>query len=150
MNISDFIRAENAAIDLEASSKTRLLQTLSERAGKALGIDDKAIFAALHNREKLGSTGVGGGVAIPHAPVAGVAAPFGILARLKKPLDFEAIDETPVDIVCLLLTPPEGRSAHLNVLASIARRLRSPEVLARARGAPDASLFYAAIATGAQ
>jgi PTS system nitrogen regulatory IIA component len=145
MKISDVLRAENAVVDLAAASKSRLLQLLSEQAAKALGTDGRKILAALGNREKLGSTGIGYGVAIPHAPLGEIAMPFGLAARLARPIAFESIDEVPVDIVVLLLTPAHGRTAHLNVLAAISRRLRQPDVLTTARAAADAARFHRAI-----
>lgn len=145
MKIADCIRPEHVAIDVEAGSKRELLQILSDRAGELLGINDKEISTQIRNREKLGSTGIGAGIAIPHAPVAGIAAPFGFLARLEKPIDFDAVDEQPVDIVCLMLTPPEKGGACLSLLSRIARQLRSPEILKRIRSATSTEQLYSAI-----
>lgn len=150
MEIYEVIRPENVTLNLAAASKSRLLQILSEKAGKALNINDREILAALQNREKLGSTGIGAGIAIPHAPIAGVGVPFGLFVRLAKPIEFESIDDVPVDIVCLLLTPPEHHAAHLSVLSSIARQLRSSEILKRIRSASNQRQMYSAIAEGAQ
>jgi len=145
MEIAEVIRPENVARNLAAPSKTRLLRTLSAIAGKALGADADAIFAALENREKLGSTGIGAGIAIPHAPVAGLTVPYGFIATLAKPIEFEAIDDAPVDIVCLLLTPLSGESDSLSLLSRIARQLRSPEVAKAIRSAPDEAHIHAGI-----
>lgn len=145
MEISEVIKPESVALDLSAPSKIRLLQILSGIAGKALKISARDVFAALQNRERLGSTGIGAGIAIPHAPVAGVVVPFGFVARLAKPIAFESVDDDPVDIVCLLLTPPQGDSAYLSVLSYIARQLRSPDVVKRIRSAPDEAHIYSEI-----
>ena len=99
----------------------------------------------LLDREKLGSTGIGEGIAIPHTRVAGVVHPFGMLARLSKAIDFEAVDDIPVDIVFLLLMPGESRKDHLNALACVARQLRSHEVLKKIRSATSADELYAAV-----
>jgi PTS system nitrogen regulatory IIA component len=139
MNLSEFIKPESVMIDLPAPSKTKLLRSLSEQAALMLGLPADDIFQAIHNREKLGSTGVGDGIAIPHAPVPGLEVPFGMVARLKKPIDFESIDDIPVDIVCLLLMPGQNSGGYLNVLASMARKLRSSKVVKSIRqaGMPD-------------
>ncbi|THK34914.1 PTS sugar transporter subunit IIA [Ensifer sp. MPMI2T] len=131
MKISEIINPESVRLDLVSPSKTSLLQTISEIAEAALGIGASEILLALNNREQLGSTGIGLGIAIPHAPVPGVESPFFLIIRLKKLIDFEAVDDAPVDIVCLLLTPVEG--SQLNVLAHLARKLRSPEIVGAIR-----------------
>jgi nitrogen PTS system EIIA component len=145
MKIAEFIRPENVILDLAAKSKSRALQAMSDQASQALGIAEKLILQALLEREKLGSTGIGEGIAIPHTRVEGVAAPFGMLARMNKAIDFDAIDDVPVDVVFLLLMPTENRKNHLNVLASVARQLRSPEVLKNIRSAESARDLYEAI-----
>ncbi|WP_228676916.1 PTS sugar transporter subunit IIA [Sinorhizobium fredii] len=99
----------------------------------------------MSNRESLGSTGIGEGIAIPHAPIRGIAAPFILFVRLKKPIDFESIDHIPVDIVSFLLTPTEGNASHLNVLAAIARKLRSPKTLRSIRAASEPEEVYLAL-----
>lgn len=128
MKLSDVLAPENVVLDLDASSKGSLLRTLSAIAAKQLGISEAAIFTALNNREKLGSTGIGEGIAIPHAAVPDLKKPFALFARLSKPVDFEAIDESPVDIVAVLLVPVEKSSTKLNLLAGLARILRSEKI----------------------
>lgn len=145
MKLSECITPKNVEVDLNAPSKTRLLQILAERAGRALAISDREIFGALQNREKLGSTGIGAGIAIPHAPIAGLNKPFGLIARLGKPIDFESIDGQPVDIVCLMLSPADGGGSHLTVLSRIARMLRSPDVVKKVRAATSGDQLYAVI-----
>ncbi|WEK51673.1 MAG: PTS sugar transporter subunit IIA [Candidatus Kaistia colombiensis] len=145
MILSEFIKPESVMIDLPAGSKTKLLASLSEQAALALGLPVEDIFQAIHNREKLGSTGVGDGIAIPHAPVPGLDVPFGMVARLKKPVDFESVDDIPVDIVCLLLMPGQSSSTYLNVLACMARKLRSSKVVKSIRQAVLPEQVYAAL-----
>lgn len=144
--ISDLLKPGDVALDLTVPSKPWLLQWLADKASEALGIDSDRIRDALMNRESLGSTGIGQGVAIPHAPIADIAAPFGLLVRLRKPLDFEAIDDHPVDIVFLLLTPTENKGEHLKALAAIAKRLRVPDVMKNMRSVSDKEQLYSAIA----
>lgn len=138
MRASDFVGPGNVILDLPEPSKAKAIEAIARQAGAVLGIRYGIICDALLRRESLGSTGVGNGVAIPHAPVPGLARPVGWLARLAKPIDFDAIDGDPVDIVLVLLTPVETQKEHLNVLACLARRLRSQEVLhgIRAAGSP--------------
>jgi nitrogen PTS system EIIA component len=147
MKASDFIRPEDVFLDLPAPSKAIALQLLARKAGAALGIPDSVIFEALQRRENLGSTGVGEGVAIPHAPVPGLGRSFGCLAKLRKPVEYDAIDGLPVDIVVALLAPADGSKDHLNVLACVARRLRAPEALRAIRAARTSEDLYAALAS---
>jgi len=145
MKISECIAAENVEVDLNAPSKERLLKILSEKAGRLTGVSEHDISSALQNREKLGSTGIGSGIAIPHAPVAGLKHPFGLIVRLGKPMNFDSIDGEPVDIVCLLIFPAEGGSTHLTVLSSIARVLRASDTVRRLRSARSKEELYAVI-----
>lgn len=138
MQISDFLQPENIILDLSARSKTLLLQALAARAAKALGLDETVILAALGNREKLGSTGMGKGIAIPHATLPGIDKPFALLARLSKPVDFDAVDDAPVDVVLLLLNPPNNAAAALSALSCMAKALRDPAIVTfvRSSGSP--------------
>jgi PTS system nitrogen regulatory IIA component len=115
------------------------------RPGKHLGIGGNVIFSALNGREKLGSTGIGEGIAIPHAPIPGLKEPFALFARLSKPIDFEAIDENPVDIIAVLLVPVEKSSANLNLLAGLARILRTADKIERIRTFTAADDVYRTI-----
>jgi PTS system nitrogen regulatory IIA component len=144
MKIETFLTPENAIAELRAADKQRVLQELAARAASALGLPRERIEQELMKREALGSTGVGGGVAIPHARLPELNRTFGAVALLKKPIDFDAIDQKPVDIVFLLLTPAAEQGEHLNALAAIARKLREPERLAQIRAAEtDAALYLA-------
>jgi nitrogen PTS system EIIA component len=146
MEIRDFLSPDDALMKVRAADKTRLLQDLAARAASALNLDANLVAVELLKREALGSTGTGDGVAIPHARIPNLTRPFGILVRLKNPIDFEAIDGNPVDIVFQLLLPQsQAQGDPLNALASVARKLRNPEALRRLRNAADATELYRAI-----
>jgi PTS system nitrogen regulatory IIA component len=146
VKISDFLSPTHVMIDVRAGDKGRLLQQLSAQAAAELGLDPKEVTEQIAKREELGSTGVGNGVALPHARLKGLDKPFGLLVRLKQGIDFAAIDDRPVDIVCILLLPDASNSTQLNALACVARVLRDQSVLKRVRGATDAKALFAAIA----
>lgn len=143
MTIDDILAPANVIPGLRVSGKAALLEDLAKRAAQSLDLDAGTILNALIRREGLGSTGVGDGVALPHARLEGVRKPFGLLARLRDPLDFDAVDERPVDLVFLLLLPTGESGEHLNALACVARKLRDPETAAALRGARDAACLYA-------
>ena len=146
MKISDFLTPSHVMLDLRASDKSRLLQQLSAQAAVEVGLDAADVSKQIAKREELGSTGVGNGVALPHARLKGLKSPFGLLARLRQGIDFEAIDDQPVDIVFLLLLPDAPNDAKLNALACAARALRDSEVLERVRGAPTREAIFQAVA----
>ena len=108
------------------------------------------IYRAIIGRERLGSTGMGGGVAIPHARIPDLKEPFGVLVRLTNPIDFDAVDSQPVDIVFMLLTPPAPEGDQLNALACVARKLTNPGVVSHLRQAADDLAMYEAVATKSQ
>jgi PTS system nitrogen regulatory IIA component len=142
MQIADFLASDDVLCDVRAADKDRLLRDLTERAAKARHLEAAPLCDAIARREQLGSTGMGDGIAIPHARVAGLAKPFGVLARLRRPIDFAAIDGKPVDIVFLLLLPAAADGEQLTALASVARRLRDAEVAAHLRGARDGGEIF--------
>jgi len=143
MKISEFLSANNVVIDVAASDKKKLLTELARMAGAAVDVIPERLLAELTKREELGSTGMGGGVAIPHARFSQVPKPFGILARLRRPLDFDAVDGEPVDLVFLLLLPAAAPTGdQLGALASIARKLRNPKTAAALRDARDGIEMY--------
>ena len=146
MRIADILAPGEVVLDLRAPDKRRLIEDLARRAGEATGLDPAAVAEALQGREALGSTGMGSGIAIPHARLPALARPFGLFARLRSALDFDAIDGEKVDLVFLLLLPAEAAGEHLNALACVARRLRAEPVRAALRGSPDAARAYAALA----
>lgn len=149
MSVDRILAPSDALVGLRAAGKGALLEELARRAANALGLGLAAetILPALIRRESLGSTGVGDGIALPHARLEGIARPYGILARLRDPIDFDAVDDRPVDLVVLLLLPAVAEGETLNALACVARRLRDPEAAAAMRAARDAAALYAA-ATG--
>jgi nitrogen PTS system EIIA component len=142
MKISDLIGPERVILDLRVRDKTHLLRELSRLAASAVGNDANAIFAALQARESLGSTGVGRGFALPHARIDGLQHLYGMFARLSRPVEFQAIDERPVDLVFLLLIPQNAGQEHVGALAAIARRLRDETTVQQLRKATDADAAY--------
>ncbi len=146
MKITDFLSVSNVMTDVAAAHKKKLLSELCRKAGAIVDVLPERLLAELVKREELGSTGMGGGVAIPHARFDQVTKPFGMLARLRKPLDFDAVDGEPVDIVFLLLLPEAAAAGdQLGALAAIARKLRNPKITAELRGARDGTEMYRAL-----
>ena len=145
MQIGDFLSPGNVVLDFRAADKHELLQQLSTQAAAGAGLDGNEVVTKLMKREELGSTGVGNGVALPHARIPGLKAPFGLLARLRQAIDFDAIDDQPVDIVFLLLLPETENGEQLNALACAARALRDSESLCSIRKSPDCETVYQAI-----
>jgi len=146
MNIKTFLSSSNVLLDLRARDKMAVLDELSSRAAGVLDLPAELIALEIERREELGSTGIGGGVSMPHARFREVKKPFGLLARLKQPVNFEAIDGQPVDLVFLLLLPASSQLDQLNTLAAVARKLRDPKVLRDLRLATTASELYKAVA----
>jgi PTS system nitrogen regulatory IIA component len=145
MKISDLLSPTDVMIDVRASNKRLLLQEFAARAAASLGLRVDQVAPCLLKREELGSTGIGHGVAIPHARLPDLQKPYGLLAKLKQPIEFDAIDGQEVDIVFVLLLPAAAENGQLGPLALVARTLRPPENLARLRGAKNTSELYSAI-----
>lgn len=145
MSSLDFLTIEAVAPALRAGSKKHALQELASHAGRLTGLGEREIFETLLQRERLGSTGIGDGIAIPHGKSAKLDRLFGFIARLERPIDFEALDGQPVDILFLLLAPEGAGADHLKALARVARVLREPGILDRIRAARDASALYAVL-----
>ena len=135
MQLGDFIDFDAINTRLSGGNKRSLLQQLANAAGQRLGVDPAAILASLSEREQLGSTGFGQGVAIPHGKIEGLARIYGLFARLSEPLDYKAIDGRRVDLVFLLLSPPDAGADHLKALAAISRVTRHALTLEKMRGA---------------
>jgi PTS system nitrogen regulatory IIA component len=135
MHLADFLDFDAVKTGLPGGSKKSLLQQLAQLAGQRLGMEPAAINASLAEREQLGSTGFGQGVAIPHGKVEGLTQIYCLFARLSEPLDYKAIDGRPVDLVFLLLSPPDSGAEHLKALAAISRVTRNSAVLEKMRGA---------------
>ncbi|WP_417478754.1 PTS IIA-like nitrogen regulatory protein PtsN [Maricaulis sp.] len=145
MALADLIPDGGAAVDVGASSRKQALQAMSETAAQATGLNPRVIFEAVLQRERLGSTGVGQGVAIPHARLTGIDKVTGFFMRLRAPVDFESIDGQPADLIFLLLAPEDAGAEHLKALARVSRLLRREDVRQRLRAAPDADAVYAVL-----
>ena len=145
MTLTDLI-APNAVIPaLKVNGKKQAIQELAARAAALTGQNERSILEILLQREKLGSTGVGNGVAIPHGKLPKLGSLFGLFARLDRPIDFESLDAQPVDLIFLLLAPEAAGADHLKALARVARLLRDPEIARRLRDSRDADALYAVL-----
>jgi PTS system nitrogen regulatory IIA component len=149
MDLSDLIDTPAIMPSLKANSKKQLLQLMSEKAAALTGIPEREVFDTILQRERLGSTGVGNGIAIPHGKLPGVRQITGVFARLDAPVDFEALDDQPVDILFMLLAPESAGADHLKALARIARVLRDRDPVTKIRGTHDAAAIYALLSTPA-
>ena len=143
MELSEIIGVEGVRAPLKATSKKRLLQDLADMAESVYRLPSATVYKALMDREALGPTGVGRGVAIPHARFPGVEHVTGLFVRLEKPVDFEAIDRQPVDLVFALFAPESAGAEHLKALARVSRTLRGDAVCAKLRSTFDLSAIYA-------
>jgi PTS system nitrogen regulatory IIA component len=148
-DLSDLLAAGAVDDALHVTSKKGLFQQLALTAGRFTGLDPKDIAAAMSDREKTGTTGFGNGIAIPHGRVDGLDRIVGMFARLPVPLPYQAIDQMPVDLVFLLLSPPDAGADHLKALAKVSRAFRDKQVLAKLRGARSRDALYAVL-TGAE
>ena len=148
VDIADLLTREHVVAALPANDKSTLLHDLSQRAARALTIDMQVILDALLAREALGSTGVGGGVAVPHARISRLSRSFGFFTSLEKPIGFEAIDSQPVDLVFLLLTPEREDNTQLTALACVTRLLRDRDMAARLRAARNSAAICETLFAG--
>lgn len=146
MDLSDLIEPKAIVPALKANSKKQLLQLLAEKAASITGLPEREIFDTILQRERLGSTGVGNGIAIPHGKLPGIERITGVFARLETPVDFEAIDDQPVDLIFLLLAPEGAGADHLKALSRIARVLRDADTMAKIRGTKDAAAIHSFLA----
>ena len=140
--------AQAVATGVLVQTKKALFQHLASRAAEFTGIEPERVADRLADRERLGSTGFGGGVAIPHGRIEGLTRVTGLFVRLATPVDFRAIDGSPVDLVFLLLSPPTDGVDHLKALARVSRRLRDRAFVAKLRGAGSRDALYALLAGG--
>jgi PTS system nitrogen regulatory IIA component len=147
-DLSDILTDKAIDADLVAANKKALFQQLAAAAARLTGLPAKTIAASLSAREKIGSTGFGGGAAIPHGKIEGLPAVFGFFARLETPVDFQSIDNMPVDLVFLLLSPPDAGADHLKALARVSRAFRDSQTVAKLRGARSRDAIYALLAGG--
>jgi PTS system nitrogen regulatory IIA component len=143
MEIEDLISPAHVVARLKASNKKQVLQELAKRAAELTGLHERAIFDVLLERERLGTTGVGNGIAIPHGKLPEVKGLFGLFARLDEPVDFDSIDEQPVDLIFLLLAPEGAGADHLKALARVSRLLRDRSICEKLRGTDQPDALYA-------
>lgn len=150
MDLSDLVAPEGVIASLKATSKKQALQMLAGKAAELTGQAERDIFSTLLERERLGSTGVGHGVAIPHGKLPGLDRVVGLFARANTPLDYEALDDQPVDLLFVLLAPESSGADHLKALARIARVLRDEVMAEKIRSTDHASGIYSVLTGGAQ
>lgn len=143
MTLSSFITPESVIAGIKGNSKKQVLQDLSSSLARISGLPERAIFETLLQRERLGTTGIGQGIAIPHGRIAGLGRLVGMFGRLVRPVDFEALDGEPVDLVFVLLAPEEAGADHLQALARIARLFRGPTIAQKLRQTDDPAALYA-------
>ena len=143
MEIEDILTPGAVVAKLKATSKKQSLQELARVAADVTGADERAIFEVLLERERLGSTGVGAGVAIPHGKLAGLDRLYGVFARLAQPIDFDAVDDRPVDLLFVLLAPEGAGADHLKALARVSRLLRDTATCDKLRGSDSRDALFA-------
>jgi PTS system nitrogen regulatory IIA component len=146
MLLTELVAPDAIIPALNVTSKKQVLQELAAKAAALSGQSERAILEALQQRERLGSTGVGNGIAIPHGKLPKLSKLFGLFVRLEQPIDFEALDGQPVDLIFLLLAPEAAGADHLKALARVARLLRDGEVARKLRESRDADALYAVLA----
>jgi nitrogen PTS system EIIA component len=146
MDIADLLTPGGVVPNLRAANKRQALQELAKRAATITGRHERAIFEVLLERERLGTTGIGSGTAIPHGRMPDLQQLYAVFARLEKPVDFEAIDNQPVDLIFLLLTPDAAGADHLKALARLSRLLRDKAMCEKLRGTDSADALYALLA----
>ncbi|MEM8798769.1 MAG: PTS IIA-like nitrogen regulatory protein PtsN [Pseudomonadota bacterium] len=143
MDLSKLFQEDSVVVELKATSKKQVLFQLCERAADMTGLSARDVLDVILDRERLGTTGVGDGVAIPHGKIEGLDRIVGVFARLAEPIDFDAVDGEPVDLICLLLAPASAGAEHLKALACVARLLRDQNMCDKLRGSGEADALYA-------
>lgn len=149
MTLIDLLRPEAVISPLRANSKKQALQEISQHAAALTGLPERELYESLLQRERLGSTGIGDGIAIPHGRMPGIERLVGLFARLDKPIDFESLDGQPVDIIFVLIAPEGAGADHLKALARVARVLRNQAVLEQVRKIRDPQIIYSLLAESA-
>jgi PTS system nitrogen regulatory IIA component len=149
MQLSQFLDFEAIRVDLAAGNKRQLLNQLAQMAAARLSLDPSLIADAIADRERLGSTGFGGGVAIPHGKLAELDRVYALVVRLAAPIDYKAIDGAPADLIFLLLSPPDAGAEHLKALAAVSRLVRHAGIVEKLRGARSRDAM-AAVLLGAE
>ena len=143
---NDMLRPGAVEAGLAVGNKKSLFQQLGQISEREFGVEQKLVIDRLTERERLGSTGFGGGVAIPHARIEGLGRVVGVFVRLAEPIDFQAIDDMPVDLIFMLLSPPDAGADHLKALARVSRQLRDRPFVAKLRGASTTDALFALLA----
>ncbi len=149
MTLTDLLSPAAVISPLRANGKKQALQELAQHAATLTGLPDRELFEALLQRERLGSTGIGEGIAIPHGRMPGIDRLVGLFAKTEKPIDFDALDGQPVDIIFVLIAPEGAGADHLKALARVARVLRNQSVLDQVRKVRDPAAIYAILAESA-
>jgi PTS system nitrogen regulatory IIA component len=150
MEIGDLLAPRSVIANLRVSNKKQAIQELAKRAATATGVVERRIFEVLSERERLGTTGIGMGIAIPHGKMPEITQLFGLFARLERPIPFEAIDDQPVDLVFLLLAPANAGADHLTALARVSRLLRDRATCNKLRGTNNPDALYALLTDQAE
>ncbi len=145
MDLGDLISPDGIIPSLKAKSKKQVLQLLAQHASELIGTGQREIFDTLLQRERLGSTGLGHGIAIPHGKLGSINNIFSLFARLEKPIDFDSVDDEPVDLIFLLLAPESAGADHLKALARISRLLRDPSAVEKLRASDDRDALYSVL-----
>jgi PTS system nitrogen regulatory IIA component len=149
MTLTELLSPQAVLPSLRVTSKKQVLQELARKASEMTGLQERAVFEVLVERERLGTTGVGHGIAIPHGKLAALDRLYGVFARLEHPVDFDSIDEQPVDLVFLLLAPETAGADHLKALARVSRLLRDRGICEKLRGTDSADAIYALLTESA-
>ncbi len=143
MDLSDLVITDGVLPNLKATSKKQALQVLAARAAELFELEERTVLDLLMERERLGTTGVGSGVGIPHAKVPGLVKPCGLFARIDEPVDFDAIDDQAVDLVFLLLAPEGAGADHLKALARVSRMFRNKTLCEKLRASREKTAIFA-------
>jgi PTS system nitrogen regulatory IIA component len=149
MEISELLTPMSVISNLRVTSKKQALQDLAKRAANLTGVHERSIFDVLLERERLGTTGVGNGIAIPHGKLSNMDRLYGLFARLERPVAFDSIDEQPVDLIFMLLAPETAGADHLKALAQVSRLLRDPKVCEKLRGTESSDGLFALLTDSA-
>ena len=150
MPMTDFLKPDAVFANVKLTSKKQLLQFMSEKAAQMTGIAERDVFDTIMQRERLGSTGVGNGIAIPHCKMKLATTLTGVFVRLDQPIDFESIDDQNVDLIFMLIAPELAGADHLKALSKVARALRSADMVDAIRRAPDAHAVYSVLTPHAE
>ncbi|HEV7277768.1 MAG TPA: PTS sugar transporter subunit IIA [Devosiaceae bacterium] len=145
MELADILSEESVVVCTDLKTKREVLERLAQHAAAVTGHEPEAIFTALNDREALGSTGLGNGIAIPHGRLSGLSGVVAVFARLMRPVDFDAMDDQPVDLVMMLLAPPGAGADHLKALARVARMLRTDSAVQQLRKSEDPHMLHAVL-----